>query len=533
MLTREEWNFVQKAWESLKPMGERMQDLERRLTGLPPQMVKVTPFKVALDDGTEMDLGGGYFPIVMDPRFSERAIQQDAQQTAQNAMQSGYVRATTSKGYTKERTGFGGPLLLDYEQVLTSHVSKVAKDLSHREFMLASQRFLLDTEVRKTLRETLGPAYEQQFMPWLRTIINDNNGSVQERLDGLKDGMQKLRGNIVSASLGFNASTSLLQISHAPRMLLYAKPSSLAQAFVDLLAHPLDNSREIKDLSPSEMRFRGDNLDRDIRAVLQEPTYQAGYSRKVAVAARFALEMMDHLLSHTLWKAAYRDSLDKYAELPIEEAQKKAVHEADSAVRLGLGTSAPKDLPAIMRSNEFNKFITTLYGFHNGVYNQLRDIGHQFGQDRNVGKATVAGVLTVIVPAVLGNLLTGRGPGTGKKEEDESAGAWAAKKSLIFAADTVPILRSLASSMEGGHDVQFSPIENVLQKGAKTLMDATSEKENKDWLGIGLNAGEFGGEVAGLPGVHQIAKTLRYIKRVHEGKVQNPNIWNAVVGGGR
>jgi hypothetical protein len=55
-----------------------------------------------------------------------------------------------------------------------------------------------------------------------------------------------------------------------------------------------------------------------------------------------------------------------------------------------------------MRSNEFNKFITTLYGFHNGVYNQLRDIGHQFGRDRNVGKATVAGLLTVIVPAVLG-----------------------------------------------------------------------------------------------------------------------------------
>lgn len=63
-------------------------------------------------------------------------------------------------------------------------------------------------------------------------------------------------------------------------------------------------------------------------------------------------------------------------ELPVDQTQEKAAHEADSAVRLGLGTSAPKDLPAIMRSNEFNKFITTLYGFRNGVYNQLRDIGH-------------------------------------------------------------------------------------------------------------------------------------------------------------
>jgi hypothetical protein len=224
MLTREEWGFVQKAWESLKPMGERMRELEQRLTGLPPQMVKVTPLKVALDDGTEMDLDGGYFPIAMDPRFSERAIQQDAQQTAQNAMQSGYVRATTSKGYTKERTGFGGPLLLDYEQVLTSHVSKVAKDLSHREFMLAAQRFLLDTDVRKALRETLGQSRQEQFMPWLRTIINDNNGSVQERLDGIKGLMQKARSNFVVSSLSFNPGTLLLQISHAPRMSLYAKP---------------------------------------------------------------------------------------------------------------------------------------------------------------------------------------------------------------------------------------------------------------------------------------------------------------------
>jgi hypothetical protein len=39
--------------------------------------------------------------------------------------------------------------------------------------------------------------------------------------------------------------------------------------------------------------------------------------------------------------------------------------------------------------------------------------------------------------------------------------------------------------MEGGHDVQFSPIENVLQKGAKALMDATSEKETRTGWGSG------------------------------------------------
>jgi hypothetical protein len=528
MLTHGEWQFVQKAWDSLKPLGERMGEMEKRLTGLPPTMVKVTPFKVALDDGTEMDLAGGYFPIVMDPRFSERAITQEAKETAQNAMQSGYVRATTSRGYTKERTGFGGPLLLDYERAMTSHVAKVAKDLSHREFMLSSQRLLLDTEMRKTLRETLGQHYEEQFMPWLRTIINDNNGSVQEGLDGLKDGMQKLRGNFVAASLGFNSSTVLLQISHAPRMLLYARPGSLAQALGDLLARPIEATREIRALSPNEMRFRGDNLDRDVRAVLQKPSYQNGYTKKVAVAARFALATMDHLFSHTLWRAAYNDAQGKYVDLPEEEAQKKAVHEADSAVRLGLGTSAPKDLPAIMRSNEFNKFITTLYGFHNGVYGQLRDIGHQFRYDRSVAKLTGATILTAVLPALLGSLLTGRGP-----KQGENPGWWAGKRSLLFSADTVPVLRSAASFMDGGHDVQFSPLETLMQKGAKDAMEASSDKEDKDWMGIGIDAGEVAGEAGGVLGAHQGAKILRYIHRADQGKIENPNAWDAVVGGGR
>lgn len=526
MLTRDEWQFVQKTWDSLKPLGVRMQELEKRLTGLPPAMVKVTPLKIALDHGEEINLAGGYFPIVMDPKYSQRAIEQDSRETAQNAMQSGYVRATTAKGYTKERTGFGGPLLLDYEQALTSHVAKVTKDLSHREFMLSSQRLLLDTEVRKTLRETLGPAYEQQFMPWLRTIINDNNGSVQERLDGVKDAMQKLRGNFVTAALSFNPATSLLQISHAPRMLLYARPASLAQSLVDFLARPVESTQEIRELSPNEMRFRGENLDRDLRAVLQKPEYSGGYTRKVAVAGRFALQLTDHLFSHTLWRAAYNDALGKYADQAPAEAQKNAVYEADSAVRLGLGASAPKDLPAIMRGNEFNKFITALYGFHSGVYNQLRDIGHQFRYDRNLGKLTYAGILTAVLPAVLGSWLTGNGP-----KNDENKGAWAAKRSLLFSADTIPILRAGAAAIDGGRDVQFSPIEAVMTKGVKDTAEAFSDKDDKDWLGIGLDAGEAAGETFGVPGSHQAAKTLKYIHRANEGKIEDPNLWGAVVGG--
>jgi hypothetical protein len=281
-----------------------------------------------------------------------------------------------------------------------------------------------------------------------------------------------------------------------------------------------------QELSRNEMRFRGDNLDRDIRGVLQDPAYREGYEHKVSTAARWTLQTIDHLFSHTLWRAAYRDGLAKYSELPEGEASQKAVYEADSAVRLGLGTAAPKDLPAIMRNNDWNKMVTTLYGFHNGVYNQMRDIGHQFRYDRNVGKLTYAGILTAVVPALLGSLVTGDGP-----KDGENVGSWAAKRALLFSADTIPYLRTVAQYMGSGRDMQFTPIENVLQNGAKALMEARSDKEDKDWTGIGLDAAGAAGSLFGVPGSQQAVKTLKYWHRASEGKVENPNLWNALVGG--
>ena len=527
LLTREEWQFVQGAWDSLKPLGQRMNEQEQRLSGLPPKMVEVLPLRVTPVDGdSEIELAGGYYPIAYDPKFTDKGRQQNEKEAAQNAMQSGYVRATTARGYTKDRTGYGGPLLFDYERVLTSHVAQVAKDLSHREFMLAAQRLLLDLNVQKMLRERLGPQYEAQMMPWLRTIINDRNGSIGQGLSPVSDGLQKLRGNLVTATIGLKVTTAILQIFHASKMLLYAKPGSIAQALGDMLARPMELTRENQELSPNEMRFRGENLDRDVRAALRDQSHAGTMKKAYVEAARWTLATMDHLMSHTLWRAAYRDGLEKFAELSEREAQRQAVLHADSAVRLGLGTNAPKDLPAIMRNNDFTKLITVLYGFHNGVYNQMRDNAHQFRYGGGVAKLTYSTILTALAPALLGALATGDKP-----KDGENWGLWAAKKALLFSADTVPLLGSVAHGMVEGRDMQLTPIENVLAKGVKALYHAAKPGDgDRDWLGIGLDAAESAGGILGVPGTGQVVKTARYLRRASAGKVQNPSVWGAVLG---
>lgn len=525
MLTREEWQFVQDGWDSLKPLGQAQSELEKRLTGLPPVMVKPMPLQLRLADGTEMDLAGGYYPVVMDPRFSARGATQDAGTTAQNLMEAGYGRAATSRGNMKERTGFGGAMQLDYEQVLTQHTAKVIKDITHREFMLVANKLLLDPQIRQTLRETLGQGYEEKMMPWLRTIINDRNGSAVQGLGDVSRWMGKLRTNVVKASLGFKASTMLLQLTHASSIFLHTSPGSYAQAMIKFLAHPSEMTEEIRNLSPNEMQNRVGNIDRDMRQVLQEGIGKQSVSKVIARAGMFPVKMMDHVLSFPLWDAVYQDSLKENVDLPEKDAQYIAMHKADGAVRMGLGSNAPKDLPPVMRNNDFLKIITTLGGFHNLKWNQMADVGGSFARNRNLGQFTYRMMMAAIIPAVVGAYVTGRKP-----KDDENAGLWAAKRALLFAPETVPLVGDATQAIFEGGDAKFTPLMNVAEKAAMAGHGALSDNDEKDWTGIGLDAGEATGEFFGVPGTEQAVKTARYAHRVQLGKVDDPNAWEAVVG---
>lgn len=524
-LTREEWKFVQDGWDSLKPLGKAQAELEKRLTGLPPVMVKPVPFKVELADGSTMELDGGYYPVVMDSRFSSRGALQDAGKTAQNMMESGYGRAATSRGNMKERTGFGGPLNLDYEQVLTQHTAKVIKDISHREFMLTANKLLIDPQIRETLRDTIGVGNEAQMMPWLRTIINDRNGSTTQGLGDLSKLMNTARTNVVKAALGFKFSTVLLQLTHASSIFLHTSPGSYAQAMVDFVAHPKDMTEQIRELSPNEMSSRGENIDRDMRKVLQSGIEKKSVGDLWAKIGMAPVQFMDHMLSFPLWLAVYRDALAANTRLPESEATYQAMHKADGAVRMGLGSNAPKDLAPVMRRNDLTKLLTTMGGFHNLKWNQMADVANRFGRDRNVGNLTYGMMMAAVIPAIMGPLITNKGP-----KDDENKGLWAAKKALLFPAETMAIVNIALEAMENGGDVRFSPIASAVERAAKAGVHATADNPDKDWTGIGMDTLQSSMDLYGVSGTDQTFKVLRYARKAQQGQIDDPNVVEAVVG---
>lgn len=88
----------------------------------------------------------------------------------------------------------------------------------------------------------------------------------------------------------------------------------------------------------------------------------------------------------------------------------------------------------------------------------------------------------------------------------------------------------MVRAIDEHNDAKFTPIVNVVDKAVTAGVQAGSDKEDKDWTGIGLNAGEAVGQAAGMPGTVQAARTLRYAHRTQMGEINDPNAWDAVVG---
>jgi hypothetical protein len=103
------------------------------VNGLTPHTVEATP--VIWTDpatGTTHTFRGGYYPLKFDPNFSSQA-QRFAEEEALQSQRGGlFVRAMTAQGHNQNRKRSSGlPARIDLG-VVTSHISDVIHDLTHR-----------------------------------------------------------------------------------------------------------------------------------------------------------------------------------------------------------------------------------------------------------------------------------------------------------------------------------------------------------------------------------------------------------------
>lgn len=509
-----DWTFVQETWDTINSVWPDIAALEKRMTGIEPPKVEAQPYEVRDEQGNvTRTLAGGYYPLVYDPRLSEQGAKQEAGNLGQ-LFEEGYVRATTPKGHTQARMeGFAAPMLLDFEQVITQHMAKVVKDLTHREAIVQANKIFTDRGIRNVLQETMGPAYEKQMLPWLRSVVNDRNGGSAQGLSDFSRWMMTARANVVAATMGFKATTMIAQITGISQSLDKVKGRYLSQSVLEYLRHPVALTRQVRELS-GEMRNRSNTLDRDIRDQLRNLTGQTSGYAQIQRFAFHGIAMMDTMVTVPTWMGAYRQAIDEGA------SEETAILEADAAVRMTQGAGGAKDLAAIQRNNELAKSVTMFYSYFSVLYNRMRDMGRDVQEIRDMPRFLSRMMFTVMVPAVLGELILGRGP-----DDDEDPAAWTIRKVLLYPMMSVPVLRDVVSSIDSGFDYRFSPLASVFDKIGKAAAATGKMIEgDMEWGEYSVKVGETMGYVFGVAGTAQMAATGKYLWRVSEGEENPDNI---------
>lgn len=506
VMTEEEWTYVQEVWDIINSLWPDIEAMEKRVNDIAPEKVEARPVQTKWGV-----LKGGYYPVVYDPR---RNYESESYAAKSDSLFEGiYTRATTPKGFTKERTNVERPIHLSLG-VIHRHVGEVIHDLTHREAIMQADKFLQARPVMKAVDDSLGPEIRKQFRPWLQRIANewayDRAGQA-----GVEGFVKKARLNATIVGMGFRATTILLQAAGysnsfervgarwvLPHMKDVGNPA--AWNFV------LDKSKEV--------RARMDTLDRDIR----DNVRKAAGQRNLSAIKKFAFHgigYMDRVVVIPTWLGAY----DK--AIAAGMAEDDAIYAADKAVRQSQGAGAAKDLAAIQSGRgtfgEAAKLLTMFYSYMSAFYQRQRT----FGRDVRAAKLSDAPGLMArawwlfVVPPLLSELLAGRTP---DDDDDESWAEWAITNIMFQIFGPVPVLRDIGPTLwakatdRPTFGYRFTPA----QGGIESLINVGSDL-GKIWRGeetkrATRNAIETTGYFTGLT-TGQMAVAAQFLVDVGSG----------------
>jgi hypothetical protein len=505
-LNPSEWKAVQKTWDLIETLWPEIEAMEKSLNGVAPPKVESRSFDV-VSDGETINMKGGYYPLVYDPSQDFTVAQREERRMSGLFSENGYVRATTEKGHTKERSeGYARPLLLDMN-VIPRHISQVIHDLSYREAIMDVDRFMADGRVKGAVARALGPEIAGEFRPWLQSIAADRNmDSGQPTSKALRywnRAVAQFRTNATIVGMGLRYTTVIAQVAGYSASVEMIGPKWAGVGLKEFYGsgNPKEIARitrEVMDKS-GEMRNRHNNMDRDIRDGVRRLT-KGSIMSDVQNFAFSGIAIMDRGVSVPTWLGAYQKGLSEGM------SEGDAIAYGDKVVRMSQGAGGIKDHAAVQRGNESFKMLTMFYSYFSAMYSRQRDIGRAV-KDGNYGTALARSWWLMVLPSILGEVLAGRGP-----NDDDDKLAWAARKAAVYPFMGIPLLRDVTGALESGYGYKMSPLtrvgETMVKFGGNVGKLATGgDVDGKNMTKQGLDVLGYG---LGLP-TGQVGTTGKYL----------------------
>lgn len=463
----------------LETFWPQIEKLEKDLNGVAPEKVETSP--AILKNGV---ITGHYYPIAFDAQLSwKQALLEKDQQT--NEMFGGrWAQVGTRHGHTKERTGSGGkPVKLDLS-ILTQHITNVVHDLSHRRAIIDVTRLTQRDEVRQAIENAAGKDMYRQIYPWLVNIARGQQTEFQNPIEGL---LARGRMGATVVNMGWKMSTAIVQFLSYTNTIKELGPKYSALGMSDFWAQPW-KMRESWDFIKTRSPFmdqRLTNYDRDVRDALSNMnvagvksgplSFIGAYTGPVRDSFFMFIGLMDMAVSVPSWMGAYRKAMDGAVDGIGKGEEEAAIQYADKIVRETQGVGAAKDMAAVQRGGEAYKIFAMFYSYFSVLFNQFAKTTNQLRLDKNVAKYVASLAMLWFVPAVLQDLILGRGPGDDADKDEWML--WLAKTEAKYPFQTIIILRDIINGMDKfGYEPSaaldmFGSIATTLKNSGKLFTD--------------------------------------------------------------
>ena len=525
-LTAADWNFVQNIWDFFESYRPMIAEKERRVMGKEPNWVEPQRLTVTTKEGTQLDLNGGYFPIVYDPRESGRAEQFADAEAAKQMMRGAFNAATTRRSFTKDRAEevTGRPLILTWDALFRG-VNDVIHDLTWHEWVIDANRIIKNESLDNAIRTGFGADVIAQF----KSAITDIAKGDSPDMDAMSKVLTPLRSGAAVAGLGFNLMNSMLQPLGLTQSMVRIGTRWVGLGIVEWAKSPIGLVKQVHEKSEF-MRNRGRTLNREVNEV-QSIVQGKGEIREKLDALMFApMQSLQLVADMPTWWGAYQKALADPALMDAENGvdEATAIARADQAVIDSQGGGQIKDLAKVQRGGNLQKLFTVFYGYFSAAYNLGVDQTKKTNFKSPVEVMALAWdfLLLYSVPSVLASLLKDALMPSGAGDDDwEKIARKLASEQISYLMGLMVGLREATGAVQYITGTKMFDTAYGGPAGLRFFQEL-------DKLGKQIGQGELdralarsvinvGGIALHLPSA-QINRTVDGVIALAEGKTENP-----------
>lgn len=518
-LTESDLRLTQKLWDAINLLFAPYNAMVKRMTGRDLTKVEAQPVVFEMENGTQVQLRGGYYPLAQDPRESKIAEMRAEQKASEGFVGvMPYPNSGASKARVK-KAAYAVDLRLDN---MIGHLTDVAQDIAFRPVMHDVNKIMRQDAIKEIMRRKLGDAAYAQLGQWQKVIAKGRDAVAESSspFDGLSNA---IRQRTTIANLLLRPATVL---QNAANPTLYGKAVQEfgeKDAFAAYLTygwmgtadtpayipHALRGSQAAEDLrqlvyalSPM-MRDKMENPDyslREMHGLIKyenslmnfEATQKVGIKlalshEKVVDFGSRVLAFADQLTDIPMWLGAF----EKGRRLGMDDAA--AARLADTVIERSTGSGRTIDTSGMQRGSAAERLFSMFMTFMNTQYNRWAMEYNIALKEKDAMRLMSFVATKYLLFGFVSALASFKWP-----EEDDDPWKWFAKEVLAWPVGMFPVM---GSAFKGVIDkalgyktfgYSISPAERGITDILRLIQNAQSENKTlRENTELGMQVAAF------------------------------------------